>query len=487
MITKNQYLELCEVCDKILYNKKSTFYLISVPWLHVIRAHPIFLSQYKDVFVNNKIIFYFKFIFKDKIKFIGSFLKIFCKSIFQSKSFIGNLEENNIDVLFISHIINVNDLNTENDFYFGDIPNLLRKNGKKNITILINQTKNNSNNLNKNINDNTKIILNKILSLKKEFKFFLILFLESVKLFILSFKQSTFFYKKVYFTASKNTLSSKSQNVLRINYQINEIVNKYKPKLVLLTHEGHSWERITIHSIKKLNQNTKIFAYQHSAIFKYQHAIMRKLASLYNPDLILTSGSISKNQLINSDNLKDVAIKILGSNRVYSFNDNIVLSNERNHCIVLPEGIISECKILFEFSLDCAIKNPEVIFIWRLHPLINFNQLNFKIKDLPSNIICSSNNLIDDILQSKWALYRGSTSIITAVQAGLTPIYVKLKNEISIDPLYQIENFKHNINNIEEFSEIIKSKLPNKFQYNIIDYVNNFYKTYDINILLNEL
>ena len=58
-------------------------------------------------------------------------------------------------------------------------------------------------------------------------------------------------------------------------------------------------------------------------------------------------------------------------------------------CIVLPEGIDFECHFLFNFSLKCSKLLSEVLFIWRLHPMISFESLFQKkvMKSFPPNII----------------------------------------------------------------------------------------------------
>jgi hypothetical protein len=33
-------------------------------------------------------------------------------------------------------------------------------------------------------------------------------------------------------------------------------------------------------------------------------------------------------------------------------------------CLQLPEGSLKECKILFEYSIKCALSCPNIRFIW---------------------------------------------------------------------------------------------------------------------------
>ena len=77
---------------------------------------------------------------------------------------------------------------------------------------------------------------------------------------------------------------------LRLSYQINLLASITKSKMVLITFEGHAWERVLIKTLKNTNPTIKIGAYQFSSITKYQHSIFRKLKKNYNPDIIFVSG-----------------------------------------------------------------------------------------------------------------------------------------------------------------------------------------------------
>ena len=55
----------------------------------------------------------------------------------------------------------------------------------------------------------------------------------------------------------------------------------------------------------------------------------------------------------------------------------------------------------------------------------------------------------------EFAIYRGSSAIIQAGAAGLFPIYLKQKNEISIDPLYQIKKNVSKIINVNQLNSIL--------------------------------
>ena len=144
---------------------------------------------------------------------------------------------------------------------------------------------------------------------------------------------------------------------------------------------------------------------------------------------------------------------------------------------------------MFKFSLDCALKLPNVQFIWRLHPLINFSQIirdNNKFKNLPDNIMLSSNSLEKDIQASSCVLYRGSTAVIQSIVSGLRPFYVRNKNEMSIDPLYELEN---GCDTVESTDDFIRAFYDNGFNHNdmksVIRYCQKFFTPLDASVLVN--
>ena len=107
--------------------------------------------------------------------------------------------------------------------------------------------------------------------------------------------------------------------------------------------------------------------------------------------------------------------------------------------LVLPEGIIQECLLLFTFSLRCAFINPNVIFRWRTHPLISLKsvlQIISRDHQLPSNVVVSESSFESDICSSQYCLYRGSTAVVTAASSGLIPIHYQTSDFPDTDPLF---------------------------------------------------
>ncbi len=467
---KNQYQDLCNICDDILFSLDSSKARISIPWLHILRPHPYLLKEYKNLFDESgergKVFFH---IFKE-IKNILIWWRLFLISLFCYKKawFCSNSSLDNADFLFISHLISSEQAGKSDDFYFGNLPLNLTKQGYKVVIVLINHTKkSNPSHLASSWVDAdvSRVILSDILSISDEIQSRKLLRLEAKKLFDLSKAGNDHLKGKILHRASLEAYSNGSYRSLRIYKQIQNLVLELRPSMVVATYEGHSWERMAFSAAHDVNPRLTCVGYSHSAIFQHQHSIKRCLGKPYDPDKVVTSGSITFNELAKSFDTQKISVSILGSCRnieaVYKSSDR-----RQQACLVLPEGILSECNELFSFSVSCARKMPWINFIWRLHPLIDVEQIkkyNPDFRDLPPNIKFSDGKFSEDINQSRWAIYRGSTAIIQAAINGVQPIYLRLANEeLGIDPLFQFHNeWKYSIAQVEEFIAITENEDKN--------------------------
>jgi len=238
---------------------------------------------------------------------------------------------------------------------------------------------------------------------------------------------------------------------MRLAALMRRLVEKTKTKVLIVTHEGHSWERLVFYSAKQVNPSIKCIGYMHAPLFRKQHAVKRKLAEDYNPDIIFTSGHVQKSQMEGKESLKNIPINVLGTKRIYDkktvfhharqkISDN---GRDKKACLVIPEGIESEIQLLFQFSLKCAQQYRHANFVWRLHPQFSFDTLIAKnkiYKSVPDNIEFSNRDLDQDLNRCHSVLYRGSSAVIQAVVAGLRPIYLHVPSQMKIDPLYEFDD-----------------------------------------------
>jgi hypothetical protein len=402
-------------------------------------------------------------------------------------------------------LLNPSQAGQADDFYFGELPNQLFAHCHSAAIALINHSGTTAPYLlaDKWIGSSVpRVILSGSLRLLEEVALRRRLKKESLRLWKLAKKEAPGQAQRILVRAAEEGLTNGGLTNMRMFSQIRLLTAKLKPKVIVVTHEGHAWERIAFAAARKALPGVRCIGYQHAAIFCLQHAIRRNLAPEYNPDQILTAGAVGKGQLESSPGLKEIQISVLGSNRSFK---RVNIDCERlipsgqaeklvnSACLVLPEGIASECHLLFEFSMDCAKESPKIQFIWRLHPVVNFKSLlvhNPKLRNLPRNIVLSKSTLEEDIGRCRWALYRGTTAVVQAVVAGLRPIYLQLPSEMTIDPLYELEEWRVKVATVAEFKCVIDNDIGSNSKqieseiHAVKRYCKDFFVPLDCNVLL---
>lgn len=447
-IDESKYFLLCNKCDELLLQNDKRFKYIN--WLHIIRAHPIFLINYNLLFGSTQeyfsslILTLLKYFFYGVIKFLYGIYRFY---------FLNEripLMNNSYESVFVSHLLNKDFLKEDSDFYFYDLPTYFQKDNKKSLIIYINYIGGNTNNLNQSFLDKSisRLVLPRYLSLFEELK----IRIELVKLALNLGLEKTkskierrIKYKSIVECFSPGTFFN-----MRFSSQLNKILKKISsPKYIFTTYEGHSWERIGFSVARKLFKDIKCVGYQHALVFRYQHSINRSLGTLFDPDYILCSGKDGLKKL--SINLSSNLIEF-GTKRIEGFPTNFKefrkLKAINKTFLFLSEGDLIECLPLIDIALSLAKSNSNKDFILRFHPMTSLIKLYKSRPELlsaPKNLSVSNKKLEYDFLRSDYAIYRGSTTIIKAIEYGLIPIYYELENEISIDPLIEYKEFKPNL------------------------------------------
>jgi len=469
-LNKEKYQTICRLCDRVLLASGSKIERVAIPWLHVVREHPVFLKNYEGLFGasrGGRLRRGFRK-FADKARWIRRLFRVLRSN---GRHWAGSPDlPSHVDVLFVSHLLNARQADQEDDFYFGNIPNEMISKNYSVLIALLNHSGKPASTFSGHWKECKvpRVVLSESLGISEEIVLYNRLRKESAGLRNCARRESDGFFQKVLFRASQEALACRSQDTLCIFEQIVALVVEFKPDCVVVTHEGHAYERVAFAAARSVRPHVQCIGYQHAALFGLQHAIRRNLAREYNPDQILTAGAVGKGQLKNTPALGDIPISVLGSNRALKRKDEMPKrpdsSETESHancssCLVLPEGIASECHLLFEFSLECARACPAIQFIWRLHPILSFRSLlasNRKLRKIPGNIVLSESTLDEDIARCHWALYRGSTAVVQAVVAGVQPIYLDLSDELVIDPLYELDAWRKSIKSSQDFRCLVR-------------------------------
>jgi len=460
----SDYNSICLACDRLLLASDATFERTALSWLHVIRPHPVFLERYEKIFSSDVAS-------NSKIRFRSMAFSLRHSAVNLLKDgrhwFDVDKPAVKSDILFLSHLIDHKPPINQSDFFYGNLPDELLKLGISSTIALLNHTRKKPEYFANCWRESkiSRLILSSVLPRKHELQLLWLSRIESKRLFDHGMSQTDLLDRYVSICASLEAASGGSLAALRLADQVAALVLRIQPRSIIVTHEGHAWERIAFASARTVSPNIRCIGYQHSTLFNFQHSIQRPLAAQYNPDVILTSGRHAKLRFIENPQLDDTRVDILGSPRALlhsSTNLPASYNKIRNVCLVLPEGIYSECILLLEYALECSRLMPNFIFIYRLHPNMCFDSLirhNPLARKLPDNVLISTLDLNQDFARSGFALYRGSTAIIKASSFGVLPIYLYRKNEIMIDPLYELEGLRPQVEKPEDFVQLTHQKV----------------------------
>lgn len=463
--------------NKIFYSYSKHGYidqLIANESLNIVKGHPLYLNIF-----NRKTFFEYFGIFV-KYSSLLTYKIIISIFFFNSRLLKKNIES---ELLIVSHLIkspvNINDF--KSDFYFSEFEKNKAFKKKKKFKILINHTSY----FKRGFRDEKKIILQNYTSFSSSMIIFSKLFFQFLRFFTLSFFSSKNSSENLRIIALE-FLSPKTFNNLVFKNNLKLLLKKAKIKKTFFTFEGYGWERFLCEIIKKNDKNTKVIAYQFAALLKQQNSMFQKIHSRYLPHIVLTVGKI--NFKILKKKFSNVFIigssrHLFGKKKFFNYKNK-----KRINCLVLPEGIDSECKNLINFTINCAKENPKIKFILRFHPLTKVRKLLFSMKfsesvKLCKNVVISKKSLLSDIKSSSICFYRGSTSVITAVQHGVFPFYIDFENKLNIDPMYKIKHLICYLRTFKDFNLNIYENV----QLNITKKIRRFAQDYFIKFNQNSL
>lgn len=390
-------------------------------------------------------------------------------------------------VVFLTHYLGEKLLG-EQDFYYGKIFKFL--NSKKiDFTIfMLNKSTQSINQIKENFSGfkYSTVIINNYSHPIKDFK--IIIYTIFLYLRFLIYKNSikfNFFEKKIIEKKINLNAFLKARTSLKIFNIIKKILSKYGNRVnkFITTYEGHAFEKMIFDYCKK--KKLISFGYFFSVIRKRSTCIFYPYPKKITPDKVFVTGGIIKKFFSKKENLNRETI-IVGSGRKFikkKFYFNKLIK-KKSTVLFCPEGIYPESVIMYNLALKISKINTFISPVIRFHPEIDqkklFNDKNIQ-ENNSNNVEISHKNLDDDILRSEFLIYRGSSMCINGVFAGVFPIYFKLRNEKSIDPLFEVNNYTVTSPH-ELVSLIMKIKNPinaikiSKYMSNLFNYSSGYFE-----------
>jgi hypothetical protein len=477
---EEEYFRIAVACDELLRRPEAVLEWIAIPWLHVLNAHPVNVSQYEFLAKVMELPGEYSSTFHAFREFlrrrclsaytIAGLARIAFRAITSSTrrdmlvSAIGarsggSLKPQAVDAIIVSWLVNVEHLERTDDFYFGALQAVLTDHGLSSLLVLRNQTGHTTIGLSERARRDgalSRLILPDVTSLSSELRFIRRCLKARRHLRQAEWGATSLLDRKIAWEARGLMMSGGVIANLRLHAQIAELCRQLRPSIVITLYEGHAWERCVWHAARTSSHPVLCVGYQHTTLWKHAHAVKRLLGPHqdYDPALILTLGDVTKRFLEESKGFHNTRILTLGTHRRASGDALVDAPRSLPTFLVLPEGIGSECIYLFEFALDCARRLPEARFIFRTHPVLPFERLEPNIRGyrpVPDNVEVSRGRAIeDDFARAAYLLYRGSSTVIYAVLAGLKPFYIVRPDEIDLDPLYELAEWREHVHSVDD-------------------------------------
>jgi len=473
VITEEQFLKLAHTCDSLLQGKDTPVELIAVPWFHIINEVPFLLSEYSDTITalsdDRDLRYELESVYSDikrahkRTYEYARLVKDLIRSITEYREYkhkIGLDEKvGRVDVLIVSLLLSGDHLRKQEDFYVGNLQSALHDRGISSIRVLRNYTGYKLKELNhkSDLDDPpASLILPDQTSFREEISYVKRCLKARALLRRLAESKSFKFESRLYKKAADHVVKRQTIKNMRLHSQIEKLCRRFKPSILITLYEGHAWERCVWHAGRMIYPDVFCVGYQHVIFRKLSHSVKRSLTpnSQYDPDLILTVGDITKNILDNSKELYGIPTLTYGTHRRNNHNNISGTPQRMPVFLVLPEGVESESLYLFEFAIQCARILSDVKFILRTHPVLPFERLRPKLKNvrlLPDNIEVSLNGAIEeDFSRASSLIYRGSSTVLYAILEGLKPYYIARENELNFDPIYQLGVWRENVYSVDE-------------------------------------
>jgi len=510
-ISEKDYFKLTEACDNILCRPDTPLEMVAIPWLHVINEVPFVLSAYADLFkgsTKNHIqspppnpFVSVRNLGRHKLYYLAQFFKCFLRSFVypdsrfltersDDKPLLPALQLNTADVLIVTWLLNTSHLDREDDFYFSNLQKMLYSRGLTSLLAMRNQSGLHSYKLwEKALRKGpcARMLLPDMQSPLMEFQY--IKRILGLRKHIGELKKcfTSEFDLRIIRNLSKLSILTPALQNLRLHNQVEILCRELRPSIVITLYEGHAWERCVWHAARAVSTETLCVGYQHTIIRKNAYSIRRSLAPVlkgYDPDLILTLGEVTKNMLDQSPTLRGVNTLIYGSHRKLSDRFRAKEPKQVPVFLVLPEAVESESVYLFDLALQCAKRMPGVQFIFRTHPVLPFDKvaplLTGYCASIPNVEVSNRNSIEEDYHRSGYILYRGSSTVIYAILAGLKPYYFERPGEIGLDPIFELTVWRENIRCADELIQRFESdqKMANTTRYQQWQHAVNYCDIY---------
>ena len=459
-----EYEELAAACDALLRSSDTSLGRIAIPLLHLINEHPSLLVAYEPLLAapagRQQSASPAS---RSAPAGAGTILRRAARALGRTARSglrpAAAVPAGNVDVLIVSHLNHPAQLQAAEDFYFGDLQRLLRERGATSMVALVNNLPPALTAPEAAHAPAMRTVLPDSLPLLAELRVWAAGAAAGRALLAAANRAHPSLYQALAHLAARQAFSGSAVRNLRLHRCIANLCRQLNPRIVITTYEGDASERLIWHAARQAQRRPLCVGYQHTSLRAHAHAVRRRVNApglRCDPDVVLTLGEITEAALAASEALRPVQLITYGTHRRPHLTAGTITVERDPLCLVLPDADPAECDILFRFALDCARQMPAVNFLLRPHPMSRFDATALRVLStsaIPANVTLSTEGtLAQHCARARYCLYRGSSAVIEAVLAGVKPFYLARPQELSIDPIYQLDRWRESVTRPAEFS-----------------------------------
>lgn len=460
-MTEDEYRAIAASCDRLLSRPDAPLAWIATPWLHVICPHPVIVERYRDLVTAWRAGRMPHGVGPlERARDAASTARALVRSVrsraISPARIADALAADGGEVLSISWLVDPAHLRTERDFYFGDIRQRLADRGVRSLHLLRNHTDAPTEGLMRAGRRPGRALLPDVLPPREELALLARALRARRAMRRAAATAAEPFDRIVAAEAARHMSLQLVLPALRLHAQVRAICERLRSRIVVTLYEGHAWERCVWAGVDAAGPAALRVGYQHTVVWRLTHAIRTAPGGSrqYRPDVVLTSGPLTAEDLRTNGDLGGAEVLPFGSYRRPGPTVVADAPASGDGILVLPDGIISETAILFGFACEAARATPRTRFVLRTHPLIPFERVAATIgRPLPPNVEVSTGTLEEDLARSRGVLYRGSSAVLTAVLAGLKPYYLERPGEVAFDPLERLDGWRERVEDVPSFAE----------------------------------
>ncbi len=249
-------------------------------------------------------------------------------------------------------------------------------------------------------------------------------------------------------------------------YVARTAVRRWRPRAFVTLYEGYPWEKLAWHGVKAADPSCLTVGYQHTVVMR-GHTLALTAPNtgsweLATPDVALCLGDGTRRLLEPGHRGSATRLTTFGTFRWSALRSQPAPpAPERRVVLVLPEGNVPECRHLFDAALAIARRLPDHRFVFRCHPILPFAEVRAHLAAAPehfANVELSERPRIEeDFARASAVLYRGSSSVLYAVTAGLKIVYLEREGQPDNDALFELDGWRDRVSTDDELVEALRA------------------------------